>query len=98
MGVGDSRFNQNLIPGSQLISVPKNIFQVSRSICKILAPNNVLGSGFLIKFFKGEENFFCLMSCEHVIKKELIEKKEKISFYYDNESKIKEKRKIYKRF
>ena len=72
------------------IFTPKNIFHVSRSICKIKT-SETLGSGFLIKFFKDEEDYFhCLMSCEHVLKKELIERKEKICFYYDNENKNKE--------
>ena len=82
MGVSSPKINERIIP--------KNIFQVSRSVCKIMTPNNSLGSGFLIKFLKGEENFFCLISPEHIITKKLIEQKEKIIFYYDNESKIKE--------
>ena len=45
---------------------------------------------FLIKFFKGEEDFFCLITNNHVITKDLIEQKITISFYYDNESKPKD--------
>ena len=82
MGASGSRKNQNIIP--------ENICLVSKSLCKISTPNNTFGFGFLIKFYKGKENFFCLMSCEHIIKKELIMQKEKISFYYDKGSKIKE--------
>ena len=53
--------------------IPKNIFGVSRSICKINTHNNVYGSGFLIKFSEDEEdNIYYLMTCEHVIKKELL--------------------------
>ena len=89
MGAGDSRVNQNIIRGSVLITIPTSIFQVSKAVCKIITPY-VFGTGFLIKFFKGTEDFFCLMSCEHVITKKLIQKKEKISFYFDNESKIRE--------
>ena len=82
MGASGSRKNQNIIP--------ENICLVSKSLCKISTPNNILGFGFLIKFYKGKENFFCLMSCEHIIKQELIMQKEKINFYYDKESKMKE--------
>ena len=49
-----------------------------------------MSSGFLIKLFKGDEDFFCLMTNEHVITKDIIKNKEKIKFYYDNESKSKE--------
>ena len=112
MGVGKSRINQCMIPGSEIkeipkeaslilipdnknkqkdiIFIPKNIFSVSRSICKINA-NEVKGSGFLIKFSEYEEdNFYYLMTCEHVIKKELINQKATINFSYDNENKNKE--------
>lgn len=71
--------------------IPKNIFGVSRSICKINTHNNVYGSGFLIKFSEDDEdNIYYLMTCEHVIKKELINQKATISFSYDNEKKNKE--------
>ena len=33
---------------------------------------NTSGSGFLIKLFKGTKDFFCLITCEHVIKKEMV--------------------------
>ena len=105
MGAGNIKINQCYISGSEIIKVvpkakeniikvtilvPKIIFSVSRAICKIKT-SKMLGSGFLIKFYKEEGKFFfCLMSCEHVIEKKLIEKKEKISFKYDNENKEKE--------
>ena len=85
MGAGDS----NKVPRSQIQTYSQSIFQISKSICKIKTSRKN-GTGFLIKFFKGEENFFCLMSCEHIIKDELIEQKEKISFSYDNDLKEKE--------
>ena len=85
MGAGDS----NKVPRSKIQTYSQSIFQISKSICKIKTPRQY-GTGFLIKFFKDEENFFCLMSCEHIIKDELIEQKEKISFSYDNDLKEKE--------
>jgi hypothetical protein len=83
------RTNQTLIADSKLIQIPKIFLQISKSICKIIIENNI-GTGFLIKFLKGEENFYGLMSCEHVITKKLIEKKSKITFFYDNSKKMKE--------
>jgi hypothetical protein len=65
----------------------------SKSICKIeckIGTSINLSSGFLIKFFKGEKDFFCLMTNEHVITKELINQKKTIFLYYNYESKVKE--------
>ena len=89
MGASNSRVNQSIINNSSLISIPTTIYQISSSICKIFAGGGI-GTGFLIKFFKGEEDFFCLMTNEHIITKELIKNKSKISFTYDNEKKLKE--------
>ena len=46
-------------------------------------------SGFLIKLFKDAEDFFCLLTIGESISKDMIEGKGEITFYYDNESKIK---------
>ena len=94
MGVGSSnnmeeKRNEAIIYNSPLIQIPDTVITVTKSLCKILARNKV-SSGFLIKLFKGDEDFFCLMTNEHVITKDLIKNKEKIKFYYDNESKSKE--------
>ena len=64
------------------------ILKVSKSICKISYGENV-GSGFLIKLEKTNKPFYCLLSNEHVITKEMIEskKKKKINVSYDNENK-----------
>ena len=55
----------------------------SKSFCKISAPG-IMGSGFLIKLYKDQQDFFCLMTCGHVIKNDMIERKIKINFYYDS--------------
>ena len=56
---------------------------ITKSICKI-SVQNVFGSGFLIKLYKNGEDFFCLMTCGHVITKDIIEQGRNISFYYDS--------------
>ena len=82
--------NEGLQRNSQLIQIPTySILMPSKSICKIDTSIN-LSSGFLIKFFKGEKDFFCLMTNEHVITKELINQKKTIFLYYNYESKVKE--------
>ena len=70
---------------SNLIKLPSSIVRASKSICKIETPFKE-ASGFLIKLSKGEENFFCLMTNEHVITRELIEQQQEITFYYDGKS------------
>ena len=84
------RINEGEVKGSSLIEFPPlMILKPSKSICKIVTPNTI-SSGFLIKFFSIEEDFFFLMTNEHIITKELIEQKKIISLYYDNESKMKD--------
>ena len=61
----------------------------SKSICKI-SNQNKISSGFLIKLFKKDKDFYCFMTNNQIISKEMINKKEKISFYYDNEQIVKE--------
>ena len=55
-------------------------------MCKIIS-NKAIGSGFFIKLYKEEEELFCLMSNEHIITKEMIERKEIIDVYYKFEKK-----------
>ena len=84
MGICDSRKNESIQKGSDLIQNDKALLQASKSICKIEI-RNIMSSGFLIRFFKGEEKFFCLMTNEHIINKDMIERKETITFYFDIE-------------
>ena len=64
----------------------KPIVKTAKSICKIITPEKN-GSGFFIKFFKGEQDFYCLMTNEHVVTKKLVEQNQKIDVYYDSEDK-----------
>ena len=57
--------------------------KVCKSICKIVISNKI-DSGFLIKLYRGNNPFYCLMTNEHAITKEMIELKETIEIYYDN--------------
>ena len=56
---------------------------VSKSFCKIFFQKRI-GSGFLIKLYKDNQDFFCLMTCEHVVTRDMIKQKNKICFYYDS--------------
>ena len=81
---------ESIQPGSEMHQINIPVSKTIKSLCKVITPNKEIASGFLIKFFKDQQDFFCLMTNEHVITKELIEKKETITFYYDSESKNRE--------
>lgn len=83
-----TRIEEGKINNSELISVDL-ITDISKSICKIKTKNKT-GSGFLIKLFKGNNIFFCLMTNEHIVTKEMIRKKDIISFDYNQEKNKKE--------
>ena len=83
------RINETIIKGSSIDKIDKHLYTVCKSACKIIV-SNTISSGFLIKLFRGNNPFYCLMTCEHFIEKEAIKSKEKIEIYYDNEQKQKE--------
>ena len=69
-------------------SLDQSITQTSKSLCKITVSSGKMSSGFLIQLFKGQKEFYCLMTNEHVITKEMINQKIKIDIYYDSQSKF----------
>ncbi len=77
------RINENMIINSEINKIDKCLIKVCKSVCKIRISNSV-GSGFLIKLYRENNPFYCLMTNEHVITKKMIELKEKIDIYYDN--------------
>ena len=86
----ERRKNEAKIKGSEIRSIDSCLFEVYPSICKIICPTEKgikKGTGFLIKLYKDNEPLFCLMFNEHIITKELIEKKTNIEVFYYNEKK-----------
>ena len=69
-----------------------HISNVSKSICKIKirigAEEGKLGTGFLLKCKIDQECFYCLMSNEHVMSKNIILNNSLIYIYYDSEFKV----------
>ena len=59
------------------------VIEVSKSVCRIHTHKQI-ATGFLIKLIKEENPFYCLITNEHVINKEMIEQKQTINIYYDN--------------
>ena len=80
----ETKVLQNTIRDSILTKVDIALHNVLNSICKILYTGGG-GTGFLIQLFKGNEPFFCLMTCEHVITEKMIESKEEVQVYYNME-------------
>ena len=90
--------NQAINKNSDIKEINKDLYKVCKSICKIIFKNK-FGTGFLIKLYKDEKEINCLMTNEHVIKKDMIESKEIIDVKYDFEDKwIKIKLDIDERF
>ena len=63
----------------------RQVIRPKNYICKIIT-HNQLGTGFLIILFKGNKKFYCLMTNEHVVNKEMIKQRETIIINYDYES------------
>ena len=72
-----------IIKNSTIYMLDPSIARVSKAICKIESQNKI-ASGFLIKLFKEEKEFFCLMTNEHIITKEMVSKNSNFNFYYDS--------------
>ena len=81
------RINEKLIINSEINIIDKYLIKVCKSVCKIRISNRI-GSGFLIKLYRKKHPFYCLMTNEHVITKKMVELKEKIDIYYDNQYKF----------
>ena len=87
--IGIRKIPESMQPGSEMHPINVPISKTIKSLCKVITPKET-GSGFLIKFFKDQQDFFCLMTNEHVVKKEFIKKKKTITFYYDSGAKTRE--------
>ena len=58
---------ENILNGKMPMKLDPCVVNVSKSLCFIQTPSTS-GSGFLIKLFKGTQDFFCLITCSQVIK------------------------------
>ena len=60
---------------------------VTKAVCKLKIETQfktIIGTGFLLKFWINQECFYCLVSNEHVIKKDLINNNYNLYISYDN--------------
>ena len=91
MGVcesAQSKNKENKIVDSTLFRNDISLLQATSSLCKI-QNNDKISSGFLIKLFKDKKDFFCLMTNEHVINKDMVKNQESFMLYFDNKKKTK---------
>ena len=72
-----------------LIQLDINMINATKSVCKIIAKGQN-GTGFLLKAFKNNKEFYCLITNEHIITKDMVDDKEKIIIYYDTENEFRE--------
>ena len=66
---------------NSLKKIDINLYDVCPSICKIVI-GKAIGTGFLIKLYKGGHELFSLLTNEHVIQKEMVDKTENITIFY----------------
>ena len=75
--------DETIINGQPPIPIDPCVANPLKALC-FIKTQGTLGSGFLIRLFKGTQNFFCLITCEHVIKKEMVNQRQTIKFFYDS--------------
>ena len=68
----EERMNEVEIKNNPIYEVDISLTKVIKSVCKIKYENKV-GTGLLIKLYKDEKEFKCLMTNEHIIIQEMIE-------------------------
>ena len=69
--------------------IPEGVMSISKSIAKMNC-HDKMSRGFLIKFFRDDKEFFCLMTGgEKIISQEMINNKEDIKFFYNDEANMK---------
>ena len=93
MGICTNETNERKRPNPEIKikEIDVCLHQACKSICKIIIPfsnSYNKGTGFLIKLYKGDNPFFCLMTNEHVISKDIIESNKKIEIFYDYEKEM----------
>ena len=79
--------DSNIIPFKEYND---SLNQFKKYICRLVINNNIYGTGFLLKLKKGKSPFYCLLTCEHIITDEIIEKQTEITIKYDYFSNNKE--------
>ena len=80
----NERVNEGKTIGSEYEEVDPYFLKVSKSICKIKT-NKQYGTGFFIKYLIDKIYNYFLISSAHILTKDMVNAKEKIIIYFDNE-------------
>ena len=94
--INDNRIPECIIKFSPFEKLDNNITKVAKSICKLKIENiltngieTIIGTGFLLKFLIDLDFFYCLISNEHVITRNIINNNNNnIVIKYDSEFKL----------
>ena len=79
--------NEVLVRNSRLEQIDFFV-KACNSVCKIFIYDTMeVGSGFFIKVEKKNETFYCLISCEHVLRSIYINEKKNINVSFKNQNK-----------
>ena len=78
-----------ILENNSKIKLDSNIINTSKSVSRIRTKEKD-GTGFLLKTFKDNIEFYCLITNEHIVTKNMIDTKQKIVIYYDTESESRE--------
>ena len=84
-GENEKRINE-VILSSGVLKQLNILYDACKSTCSIIT-NSGIGSGFFIKLEKNNNPFYCLMSNEHVLQRKMIDSKETIEVFYENQHK-----------
>ena len=60
-----------VLTNNELTQINLNLYNVIKSVCKIIIKDGKIGTGFFIKLYKNNKEFFCIMTNEHIITQEL---------------------------
>ena len=80
----DEIINEALINNNRIHIIPNNVQLVSKGTVKIQT-NTKIGSGFFLKIKRNNKPFYCLLTNQHIITKDMVDNKETIEIIYDNE-------------
>ena len=79
--------NEVLVKNSRLEQIDFFV-KACNSVCKIfIYDTEEIGSGFFLKVEKKNETFYCLISCEHVLRSIYIKEKKMIKVSFENQNK-----------
>ena len=79
------------IPFSEIY---KNLNKFKKYICRVIIDEKMFSIGTLLKIEKGKEQFYCLLTCEHIIREYLINTPAEIEIKYNYISNTRESIKV----